>query len=198
MNLKDLLKKLNIDGNKKNYTNILILVLVGILLVIGSNFFKSSTSTITTENSNVQKNNITEANNLSVEQYQIGLRNELKNVLQLIKGIGRVEVIIYCESGEEQIPAFNNNETNSNTVEKATDGSSRNITQKSNGSTIVVTNEGGDSKALIIKKNKPKVTGIFIVAEGAEDKVIELQVSKAVASLYDIPENKVNVYPMKK
>ena len=122
----------------------------------------------------------------------------LKNVLQQINGIGRVEVIVYCESGEEQVPAFNNNETTSNTTEKATDGSNRTITQKSNGSTIVVTTEGGDNKALILKKNKPKVTGVFIVAEGAEDKVIELQVSKAVSSLYDIPENKVNVYPMKK
>jgi stage III sporulation protein AG len=198
MNLKDLIKKLNMDGSKKNYTNILILVLVGILLVIGSSIFKSSTPTVAKENDKVSKISTAGVDNINTKEYESALGNELKNVLQQIKGIGRVEVIVYCESGEEQVPAFNNNETTSNTTEKATDGSNRNITQKSNGSTIVVTTEGGDNKALILKKNKPKVTGVFIVAEGAEDKIIELQVSKAVASLYDVPENKVNVFSMKK
>lgn len=198
MNLKDLIKKLNMDGSKKNYINILILILVGILLVIGSNIFKSSTPTVAKDDVKAQKSSVVQSNNINTKEYENALGNELKNVLQQIKGIGRVEVIVYCESGEEQVPAFNNNETTSNTTEKATDGSNRNITQKSNGSTIVVTNEGGDNKALILKKNKPKVTGVFIVADGAEDKIIELQVNKAVSSLYNIPENKVNVYPMKK
>jgi len=198
MNLKDLIKKLNMNGNKKNYTNILILVLVGILLVIASSIFKSPTPTVAKGNLKTAQNTAAQSDNLSIEAYENTLENELKNVLQQMKGIGRVEVIVHCESGEEQVPAFNNNETTSNTTEKATDGSNRNITQKSNGSTIVVTTEGGDNKALILKKNKPKLTGVLIVADGAEDKILELQISKAVSSLYDVPENKVNVYPMKK
>ena len=198
MNLKDLLKKLNMDGSRKNYTNILILALLGILLVIGSSFFKSSTQAIAKENIKPQENSAMQVNNSNIKDYENTLGNVLKNALERIKGIGRVEVIVYCESGEEQVPAFNINETTSNTTEKATDGSNRNINQKSNGSNIVVTSKGGDSEALILKKNKPKVTGVFIVAEGAEDKIIELQVSKAVASLYDVPENKVSVFSMKK
>ena len=198
MNLKDLIKKLNMDGSKKNYTNILILVLIGILLVIGSSFFNNSTPTVVKENVTAKQNSTVQGDKLNTKEYENTMKNDLKNVLQQIKGIGRVEVIIYCESGEEQVPAFNSNETNSNTTEKATDGSNRNIAQKSNGSTIVVTTKGGDSEALILKKNKPKVTGVFIVADGAEEKIIELQVSKAVSTLYGIPENKVNVYPMKK
>jgi stage III sporulation protein AG len=176
----------------------LILALLGILLVIGSSFFKSSTPTIAKENIKPQENSAMQVNNSNIKEYENTLGNVLKNALERIKGIGRVEVIVYCESGEEQVPAFNINETTSNTTEKATDGSNRNINQKSNGSNIVVTSKGGDSEALILKKNKPKVTGVFIVAEGAEDKIIELQVSKAVASLYDVPENKVSVFSMKK
>ena len=51
---------------------------------------------------------------------------------------------------------------------------------------------------LIVKKNKPKVTGVLVVAEGAEDKVTEYRIRKAVTNLFDIPDNQVNVYPMKK
>jgi stage III sporulation protein AG len=36
------------------------------------------------------------------------------------------------------------------------------------------------------------------VAEGAENKVTEYRIRKAVTNLFNIPDNKVNVYPMKK
>ena len=196
MNLKDLLKKLNIDGSKKNYTNILILALVGMLLVISSSFFKSSTPTVAKANTNVQINSAVPAN--VTDEYANTLKVELKNVLQQIKGIGRVADIVYCENGEEEVPAFNNNETTSNTTERATDGSYRTITQKTVGSTIVLETKGGDSDALVLSKDNPKVTGVFIVCDGGDNELIQLEVTKAVSSLYDISENKVNVYPMKK
>ncbi|SQB91495.1 stage III sporulation protein AG [Clostridium tetanomorphum] len=63
---------------------------------------------------------------------------------------------------------------------------------------MVITNNGDKTQPLIVKKNKPKVTGVFIVAEGAENKVTEYRIKKAVINLFNIPDNKVNVYPMKK
>ena len=198
MNLKDLLKKLNIDGSKKNYTNILILALVGMLLVISSSFFKSSTPTVAKTNTNVQNNSAVPTEDLNTDEYANTLKIELKNVLQQIKGIGRVADIVYCEGGEDEVPAFNNNETTSNTTEKATDGSYRTITEKTEGSTIVLETKGGDSDALILKKDNPKVTGVFIVCDGGDNEFIQLEVTKAVSSLYDISKNQVNVYPMKK
>ncbi len=36
------------------------------------------------------------------------------------------------------------------------------------------------------------------MAEGAEDNITKLRISKAVVDLFSLAENKVNVYPMKK
>lgn len=69
---------------------------------------------------------------------------------------------------------------------------------KNNGSTVVITNNGSKSEPLIVKTYNPKILGVCIVAEGAENKVTELRISKAITDLFGLSEDKVNVYPMKK
>src|SRR3712207_8212610 len=48
-----------------------------------------------------------------------------------------------------------------------------------------------------LETKKPKITGILVVAEGAEDRMTECRIRKAVTDLFNVPDNKVNVYPMK-
>ena len=52
-------------------------------------------------------------------------------------------------------------------------------------------------KPYILQTYKPKVIGIVVVAEGASDSKIKHEIEAAVSSLYALPANKVNVYPMK-
>lgn len=205
MDYKKILEKLKEAG--KNSSNLIVLLLIGVLLVITANFFKpNKNNTVDTYSEDIQKKNNNpqvedkEDNNdrKNIREEEQELENKLKNTLEQIEGVGRVKVMIYFESGEEQIPAVNINDETSTTEEKDTSGGTRNITQKNNGSTVVVTNDSdGTSNPLIVKKYKPKVTGVFIVAEGAEDNVIQMKITKAVVDLFNIPNNKVNVYPMK-
>ena len=55
-------------------------------------------------------------------------------------------------------------------------------------------------KTIMIGKTvtyNPKIVGILIVAEGADDNKLSYKLTKMVSSLYDISESKVNVIPMK-
>ena len=122
----------------------------------------------------------------------------LKSTLEQIDGVGKVEVMISFESGEEHVPAVNINDSTNTTQEKDNAGGTRNTTQKNNGSTVVTTSDGSKSEPLILKTYNPKVLGVCVVAEGAENKVTELRISKAVTDLFGISGDKVNVYPMKK
>lgn len=189
------------NSNKKNkikFPNFLIaclcLVLLGILVSIGSDFFKS-TSTVKINN---QDSISQESSNSSTDDYEVTAENRLKSVLENMQGVGKVKVMMTMEGSEEQIPAVNINDSTSTTKEKDNEGGTRDTTQKNNGTTIVMTNEGDKNEPLIIQTKKPKIVGVCVIAEGANDKAMQLQIIEAVTRLYNITSDKVSVYAMKK
>ena len=205
MNLKKLLEKIKEDFEKKDSKNIkanlLIVFLIGVLILVTSSFFKSSSTMVKKEE---QNNKETEGIEEEVavkdinrnQEKQLGI--ELKQILEKTEGIGNVDVMLYFSEGEEQIPAFNINDSTNLTEESDNEGGRRKTTQKNNGNKVVTTNKGEKTEPLILKVKKPEITGVLIVADGAENKLTEYRIKQAVINLFNIPENKVNVYPMKK
>lgn len=194
-------KKTPKNKGKNFMTNMMILFLSGVLLVIVSSIFKPEILP-TDENKSKDKAVQTSSDGMNSptteNSYKEKVQNELISTLEHIDGVGSVRVMIYFEGGEEQIPAFNTNDSTSTTDEKDPSGGTRKITQDNGGNTVVMTNEGDNQQPFILKKYNPKITGICVVAEGASDKVTELRVRQAVTILFGLPENKVQVYPMKK
>lgn len=191
-------KKSNSNSKKsdKLLGNLVLLILVAVVIVLGSSFFKTpkTASTVADEPQNDKlavENNIT-----GLTDYESQLENKLKSTLEKIKGVGKVQLMIYFESGEESVPAVNINDSESLTVENDTGGGKRNITQKNDGRTVVMSNNGNANEPLIVKTVKPIITGVCVVAEGSVEKVTELRIRQAVINLFNLPENKVNVYPM--
>ncbi|RXM78409.1 stage III sporulation protein AG [Clostridium tetani] len=205
MNLKKLLEKIKEDfekkGSKNIKANLLIVFLIGVLILVTSSFFKSS-GTIGKEEAEDNKEIEEVQGEVSIKdinrnkEKQLGI--ELKQILEKTEGIGNVDVMLYFSEGEEQVPAFNINDSTNSTEETDNEGGRRKTTQKNNGNTVVTTNKGEKTEPLILKTKKPEITGVLIVAEGAENKLTEYRIKKAVINLFNIPENKVNVYPMKK
>lgn len=192
----DLNKFINSFKNKKNSSNmvnILIIFLIGVFLIIATSTIKLPKKT--EEASGNMGNNIDTKSDYYGEDE---LENKLKNILARIEGVGRVDVMMYFDSGEEQIPAFNVTDSTNVTEERDTQGATRSTTQKDNGTNLVITNNGSDTQPIILKKYKPHITGVIVVAEGADDKIIEYKITQAVIKLFNISSDKVNVYSMKK
>lgn len=193
MDLKKFINSLKNKKNSSNMINILIIFLVGVFLIITASTIKSPKKS--TEISKSVENDA----NTKVEYYgEDELENKLKYILGRIDGVGRVEVMMYFDSGEEQIPAFNVTDSTNVTEEKDTEGGVRSTTQKNNGANLVITNNGSNTQPIILKKYKPHITGVIVVAEGADDKIIEYRITQAVIKLFNISSDKVNVYSMKK
>ncbi|MCY6959963.1 stage III sporulation protein AG [Clostridium brassicae] len=195
-------------GGKKYITNLVILVLVGILLAIFGSTVKN-TSTFNLNGGSTKGNKVaseekkedkdaTEDTSTKYKNEQYEMETKLKEILENISGVGRVKVMIYFKGGEEKVPAFNINDSTSLTEEKDVEGGTRKTTQKNDGRTVVMMNNGNGTEPLIIKKNNANVTGVCVVAEGADDKLIKLQIRNAIINLFSLEESKVNVYPMKK
>lgn len=186
---KDSLQKVLKDPKLMNIIAVLLIAVFAFLVV---NFFNDNGKKTLAEGTENQTSTISTTNEIaSYEEIQ---KQELKRILKSIKGVGEVEVMMYFESGESKVPAVNTNEQTS--VAEETDGNSgKRVTNQNNNQNSVVMANGNDP--LILKTLKPKVTGIVIVAEGAEVSKIKYDITKACSGLFDLSSDKINVYPMK-
>lgn len=199
MDFKKILEDLK-NGNNNQLSNVIVICLIGVMLVIAASFFKGNNSVATLTNKTESTNSTKDMSNSNTDKntYKNEQEVKLKNLLQSIQGVGNVKVMIYFDSGEEQVPAYNQNTSSSVTNEADNSGGKRTTTQNSTSNTVVITNDGDKSSTLILKTNEPKVKGVFISAEGADDSNVRLNITNAVANLFDISEDKVNILPMEK
>ncbi|GKX66151.1 stage III sporulation protein AG [Inconstantimicrobium mannanitabidum] len=186
---KDLMKK-------ENKWKLILALLLLVLLYMSISFFTSGPSNKTTM-AKVDSNN---DNNQSaaLKNYEEAQKIELKNILREVQGIGNVEVMISFESGETKVPAMDSNTQSSTTEETDKEGGKRVTNQKTDGDKVVMSSSNGGNEPLIVKTYKPKITGVMVVAEGADDSKVKYDIAQAVSTLYGIGLDKVNVYPMKK
>ena len=200
MNFKEIINKYLKEGKNKNFSNLILIFLIGVVLVITASFFKSSSVNNVKAEALINKNSLegTNSTTAAVTAYEQDIKNQLKSILSQINGVGRVEVMVTFESGEETVPAVNNNDTSS-TTQDSNNGDKSTTTQGSSSSTVVTTNnQDGSTKPLIVKTYKPKVCAVCVVAEGAENSLTQLRITKSVMDLLNITDSKVNVFPMKK
>lgn len=201
MKFKDFLDKLMKSNGKNNGKNnisyVIVIVLIGVLILLVSSFFTSKPT--------YSSNEITEKPVMDVSKdkdplgaYEEKQKKDLENILSSIDGIGKVQVMITFESGREQVPATDINNSVNKTEEKDTTGGTRTNTQNNTGAKVVMKGSGSATEAIILKTLNPKVISVVIVAEGAKNKELQYKIMKTVSGLYNIPENKVDVYSMKK
>ena len=114
----------------------------------------------------------TTSTDTDLNTYAKNMETRLSEVLSKIDGAGKVSVMINFESGVEIVPAM---ETDSNDNTK-----------------IVLV--GG--KPIIITEIQPKVSGVIIVAEGASNIKVKLELYKAVQTLLGIEQNTIEIFTM--
>lgn len=194
MDKKKLISEFKKLLDDKKTTNILTIALVIAFIILSLNVFypdmfkkEDIKSTLSEE---VETNTIK-------EEYEEAQKEELKSILEDMYGVGEVKVMISFKSGESKVLAYDSSKQIVSTEEKDTEGGTRVSNQTNDGSTVVMTNEGGDNEPFIVETYKPKIEGIMILAEGASDSRIKYDIQKAVSSLYGLSAEKVNVYPMK-
>lgn len=194
--LNDFVKKVS-KAQGKNVYNLFLYLVLGILAVLLGSLFLSEKQApdIISKSEKVQ---VDENNKITLQDYKEKLEKQLESILTQVKGVGNVKVMMTLNSGVEIIPAYNTNETFKTTQEKDDQGGERVISENIKNHQLVVVNEtGGKNKPVIIKEMKPKIKGVIIVAEGAQDPVIKSNILKAVKTVLDLPAYKVTVLTKK-
>lgn len=183
-------------GSKKNIQNLIIIFIIGLIIILAANFFMSSG---TPPGGYVEINtNSDELKNISPVGYEEKLKQELIDVLSEIEGVGSVKVMIYFDSSSETIPAYNQNDSIKVTEENDGNGGKRVTNENNNNTSVVTTSEGGGNKPFVIKEIKPKIAGVIVISEGANNPEVKYKLFQAVKTVFNIEQYKVNIYPMKK
>ena len=175
-----LFKKLK---NVKHIEIIICIIFIGLLLLIYFYGF-SGTFTKTTQTSVEEYG---ELNFTSSTAYAKEMESKLCGVIQNIKGVGNVKVMISVASGGEIIIA--------NSVEEksivSSDGESKNVTTVK---TPIIVTDNGTSKPIILMEILPKIQGVIVVASGAEDVNIKLNIISAVETITEISSKNIQVF----
>lgn len=195
--------------NQKHLKNLMALCLVLGFVLIAMNVLIPNSKVITNnklsgtnnqgdQNDNSALKDSNETVQVEEKNYEENQKIELKNILKKMNGVGNVEVMMSFEQGEQKVPAYDKNSQKSTTEETDNEGGKRVNNQDTDGTKVVMKTADGNNEPFVLTTYKPKIRGIIIIAEGAENSKTKYEIEQAVSKLYNLSLDKVNVYSMKK
>lgn len=125
------------------------------------------------------------------------LENQLKEILENIVGVGPVDVMVTVDSTEEIVVAVDEKEAQQITNETDKNGGRRSITSITKEGHVVLYDTSGDSTPIITKRIQPKIRGVLIVAQGAENGTVRRLIIDAVEKGLNVAVNRISVIPRK-
>ena len=156
----------------KNYEIILSLIIIAVVLLI---YFSVS-------NKDKVENTNTETANLSLTD---GLEERIERVLGKIDGVGEVDVLITFNSTVEQVTAQTQN--SHSTTTSSTNNST--ITSTSTSSPII-----SNQNVIVLQEKMPEIIGVIVVADGAENPKVKMNILSAVSTALDIDKNSIQIF----
>lgn len=154
----------------KKYRYVLLVVLIGILLLTFPGQQEES-EPVTLQNQEVSS--------------QAALEDALAQILSLVEGAGRVEVLLTQSRGEE--------------ILYQTDGtlsSGEHSTDKRT-STVLITGESRQETGLVKQRNPPVYQGAIVLCQGAGSPGVRLSIVEAVMRVTGLSSDKITVLKMK-
>lgn len=147
----------------KKYRFVVIIILIGILLLILPQ--KENNEESTCEEISTQDN----------------LQDSLEEILCLIHGVGKVEVLLTKANGEK-------------TIFQTDDDISK---EKAHKEVVLITNSAREETGLVQQVIPPKYLGAVVVCQGAENASVRLSVVEAVMSVTGLTSDNITVLKMK-
>ncbi len=166
-------------GNKKTVSVILVLGICGMLLIGISDVFSG--------------NNASQESTVTVEEYIKTLEERTKDMLTSIEGAGKCKIMITAESSSEQ--NFATDDSISQDIQSDQDETQN----KTDVEKEIVMVEDSNGKKIALVKNviEPKIRGVLVLCEGADNIEIKETITNAVKTLLGISSNKISVIKMK-
>lgn len=168
---------------KKMPKMLIIIIIAAIIFLAFSDFGTNNAKTKKTESKT--DNEIIKPTS---DEYVRNTEKRLKEVLEKINGAGTVTVFINSDSGGEKVLAVDKKTKESNTENN--ENTDKNYETEEN---IVLSGQSPEQSPYITEELFPKPSGILIIAEGAENDRVKLEIYEAVRAIFGLPANRIKV-----
>lgn len=177
------------------------LLLVGLLgaglMMVG----QGSRDEVVTSESTALTNGVVTPASTDYDDFVDELEREVTVVVTQIAGVGHAEVLIVPKTSEIKVLAQEVTErtqvtqTTPQGQESVTTSRDESVTRRP----VIVNNDSMKTQEPVIEYiRKPEVAGVLVVAEGAHDARIRLQLLEAVSAVLDVPPHRVEILARKK
>jgi len=159
--------------NKKNLTSKLLqcLAIAIALLIVVAVFFSDIDFLSIGKSDSTQNIN-------TFEEYVFNLENKIENTISNIDGVGKVSVSITFDSGIEKTYAYETIKETSNGV----------ISEE------LILYKG---EPIVINEIMPSIKGVVVVAKGASNAVVRLNIIRTIQILLGVTYDKIEVFTFK-
>lgn len=174
--MSDLKEKIKAFYEKiKKVKHIQIYFAVGLAVVVGLIYFAfAGGGSDKKQSTDVDK---TYQNISSSSEYTAYMENKLENVITSVKGVGETKVVLTLEKGFEYV-YLTEEET------KTT----------SNGTTVTtISIVMVDGQPVVKEEIYPVVKGILVIAEGAEDIGVRMNILSLIQTVIEVDNSKINI-----
>ncbi len=171
----DYLKKIFEKGNSnKKYLIVAVIgfVLIFLILLSESDFAKDD------------KEDLNDTKSVSAFDYSEYLEKELCDLIESIDGAGKTNVMITISETSEYVYAKNDKNAN-----KSTDKTS----DSTYDSEYVIVEQNNNDEGLLVKVIEPKIRGVAVVCEGADDPVVQQNIYSTVSAVLNISTARISI-----
>lgn len=151
-------------------------------------------STLLPKNPAAQTNTSTAQDGETLRSEQ-ELEDRLQTVLSSIRGAGRVEVMITYETGPELITAMSK-DTNSNKSQSVDGGKQSSTEQQTESQKPATVSGSGGTEPIVLTEKQPAVRGVIVVAEGAANIAVRMDLQLAVQTVLNVPLSSIEVFEL--
>lgn len=130
--------------------------------------------------------------------FQTRLERSLAGTLTQIAGVGEVRVLLTVDGSRREYLANQTKEVRT-TVENDRAGVERQITEERTTIqyVLVTDNARKGEQPIIVQEGRPPIRGVLVIADGARDPRVRLDILRAVETVLGVPAHRIQVMPRK-
>jgi stage III sporulation protein AG len=183
---------------QKKWHYLILIGCVGVGILLFSSFLTTQeedaiSNPLATEKEKTKPTSSVQQNGM--QGYEDQFETELSSILSKVVGVSDVSVVVNLDSTEEEVVQSDTRESEQTTSEADTKGGSRSVNQNNvdKKTSVYRTNQG--EQPIVIKRLKPRVRGVLVVARGVENLQVRALVIEAVQRILDVPTYRISVLP---
>jgi len=133
----------------------------------------------------------------SLKQSEQEIEERLEKILSSIRGAGQVRVMITYETGVEVVTAMSTDINSNRSETVGADKTSFTVQETESTKPATVSGDGGYAP-IILSEKQPKIRGVIVVAEGAANISVKMDLQQAVQTILAVPASNVEIFELSK